>query len=229
MVKKETIIISLGGSLVAPDKIDLEFLKKFRSLILSYAGKKRFIIYVGGGKIARLYQQALMEYRADNQERDWVGIKISRLNAEVVRQTFGDLAHSEVITNPTKKLDTKKDILVGGGWKPGRSTDYGSVLLAKNSGAKTIINLTNVDYVYTKDPNKFSDAKPFKKIAWQDFIKIIGNKWSPGLSSPFDPRASKIAQKLRLKVIVINGKKLERLECFLNNKPFIGTIIYPVK
>lgn len=220
---KNTIVISLGGSLVAPDKIDLGFLGRFRELILS--SNNRFIIYVGGGKTARIYQQALTMFNASAIDRDWIGISASRMNAQVVKGIFGKRAHSEIITDPSKKITIKKDIIVGGGWKPGHSTDYEAVLLAKNNGAKTVINLSNIDYVYDKDPNKFSDAKPFKELVWKDFRRIVGGEWIPGLSSPFDPMASKIAEKLKIEVVVINGRNLERLENFLNNKPFIGTII----
>ncbi|MEK7664972.1 MAG: UMP kinase, partial [Patescibacteria group bacterium] len=126
----------------------------------------------------------------------------------------------------TKKVTkTEKKIMVGAGWKSGWSTDYVSVLSAKTNNIKTIINLTNIDYVYDKNPKEFSDAKSIKEISWPDFRKIVGDKWSPGLSMPFDPRASKLAEKLKLKVVIINGKNLERLKNFLNNKPFIGTTI----
>src|SRR3989338_5842049 len=230
---KETIIISLGGSLVAPNDIDTGFLKIFKKTVVKFldspstplrAGNKFFII-VGGGKVCRNYQKAMLEFGADNAERDLMGIDISRLNARVVKQVFGEMAFSEIVTNPTKKISTKKDIVVAGGWKPGWSTDYCSVILAKNMGIKTIINVTNIDYVYDKDPDKFKTAKAFKKILWKDFRKIVGNKWSPGLSVPFDPRASKMAEILKIKVIIVNGKHLERLEHFLNNKPFLGTTI----
>jgi len=222
---KETIIISLGGSLVAPGEIDVGFLNNFRHCLQKYLNKKRFFIYVGGGKVARLYQKALLEFKADDSERDWMGISISRLNAEIVKQVFIKDSYAKIITDPTKKINTRKDILIAAGWKPGWSTDYCSVIMAKNSGLKTIINLTNIDYVYDKNPHKFPNAKRIKEINWREFKKIVGNKWSPGLSMPFDPRASKIADILKIKVVVINGKKLERLENFLNNKPFIGTII----
>ena len=71
------------------------------------------------------------------------------------------------------------------------------------------------------------NPKPWedKEITWKDFRKIVGNKWTPGLSAPFDPRASKMAEILKIKVIVINGKKPERLENFLAGKQFIGTTI----
>jgi len=222
---KETIIISLGGSLVAPNEIDIGFLKSFGHCLQKYLNERRFFVYVGGGKPARLYQKALLEFGADDSDRDWIGINVSRLNAEVVKQLFVKDSYSKVITDPSKRITTRKDILVAAGWKPGWSTDYCSVIMAKNSGLKTIINLTNIDYVYDKDPRKFPGAKQIEKISWKDFRKIVGDKWTPGLSMPFDPRASKIAEILKIKVVIINGKNLERLEDFLNNKPFIGTII----
>jgi len=225
MANKETIIISLGGSLVAPNEIDLGFLKNFKHSLLKYLGAKRFFILVGGGKICRVYQKALLEFGAKNNDRDWIGINISRLNAEVVKQLFSGLAFDKIITAPNKKVKTNKDIIIGAGWKPGWSTDYDAVLIAKNNGVKTIINLTNVDYVYDKNPSEFPDAKPLKEIDWKSFERIVGDKWTPGLSMPFDPRASKLAARLKIKVIMLNGKNLERLEDFLNNKPFIGTTI----
>jgi len=222
---KETIIISLGGSLVAPDEIDVGFLKNFRHCIEKYLDKRRFFLYIGGGKICRNYQKVLLEFGADDSDRDWIGINVSRLNAEVVKQVFVKDSYPKVVTDPSKKINTRKDILVAAGWKPGWSTEYCSVIIAKDSGLKTIINLTNIDYVYDKDPRKFPDAKQIKEINWKDFRKIVGDKWTPGLSAPFDPRASKMAEILKIKVVIINGKNLDRLEDFLNNKPFIGTII----
>lgn len=222
---KETIIISLGGSLVAPGEIDLGFLKNFKHALQKYIGAKQFFVLVGGGKICRVYQKALLEFGAKSKERDWIGINISRLNAEVVKQLFHGYAFPKIITDPNKKIKTTKNIIIGAGWKPGWSTDYVSVLMAQNYGVKTIINLTNVDYVYDRNPVDFPDAKPIKEVSWKSFVNIVGSEWTPGLSMPFDPRASKLAQRLKLKVAMINGKHLDRLEDFLNNKPFIGTII----
>lgn len=224
-MSKENIIISLGGSTLAPDGIDTTFLKVFKNTIKKYTSQKRFFIFVGGGKMARNYQKALLEFGADNKERDIIGIDVTKLNARVVEQAFGDLAFSEIISNPTKKVNTKKDIIIGAGWKPGFSTDYCTVTFAKNMGIKTIVNLTNTDYVYDKDPRKYKNAKPYKEISWKDFKKLVGNKWSPGLSSPFDPRASREAEILKIKVVSLHGRKLDRLENFLKNKDFIGTTI----
>ena len=186
---KETIIISLGGSLVVPEEIDVGFLKNFRFSLQKYLDKKKFIILVGGGKVCRKYQKALLEFGAKSSDRDWMGINISRLNGEVVKQLFAGVSYPKVIIDPNKKVKTSKDILVGAGYKPGWSTDYVSALAAKTYGIKTIINLTNVDYVYDKNPDQFPDAKSLKEVDWKSFGRIVGNKWTPGLSMPFDPRA----------------------------------------
>ena len=229
--KKEIIIISLGGSLVAPGDlpaqagIDINFLKEFKQVIKKNLNSRQIFILVGGGKIARNYQKALLEFGAKPADRDWIGIDVTKLNAEVVKTLFNRYVYPKIITDPNKKIKTTKTIVVGAGWKPGWSTDYDTVLIAKNNNIKTIINLTNVDYVYDKNPNEFPDAKPIKKIDWKSFERIVGDEWKPGLSMPFDPRASKIASRLGLRVIMINGKNLERLEDFLNKKPFIGTVI----
>ncbi len=231
---KENIIISLGGSLVAPNDIDTAFLKMFKRAVTKFLDTRRFFVFVGGGKVCRNYQKALLEFGADNKERDWMGINISRLNAEIVKQVFDKVAFDKVLTDPTKIVNSRKDVAVFGGWKPGWSTDYCAVMLAKNMGIKTIVNLTNIDYVYdlpagrqarTQQDFENAGAKPFTQIDWKSFRRIVGDKWIPGLSVPFDPRASKMAEILKIKVIMINGAHLDRLEHFLQNKPFIGTTI----
>lgn len=224
-MEKETIIISLGGSVFLPAEFDIDFLKKFRDLILKYSERNRFLIYVGGGKICRIYQKALAEFGGNSRRIDWLGIHITRLNAQIIKNLFKKISHPEIIINPEKKICLKKDILIAAGWKPGWSTDYDAVLLAKNLGAKTILNISNVDYVYDKNPKKFSKTKSFKKLNWPEFRQIVGEKWLPGLSLPFDPIAAKLAQELKMTVAIINGQKLDRVDNFLNKKSFVGTVI----
>lgn len=222
---KETVIISLGGSIVVPEKINIDFLKKFKSLILKHLATKRFFIIIGGGKTAREYQNAALEVSAvDNEDRDWLGIHATRLNAHLLRTIFKKHAYKRVLKNPTKKPNFKEDILIAAGWKPGFSTDYDAVMIAKNYRAKTIINITNAGFVFDKDPRKFTDAKKLAQTDWKAFRKLVGNKWSPGLNMPFDPVASKLAEKLKLKVIIA-GADLDNLENVLDGKKFKGTII----
>lgn len=224
---KKLFVVSLGGSLINPGTVDTEFLKKFKSLILSRVKKgERFILITGGGKLAREYLAALSSTsKPTSDQLDWMGIFTTRLNAQLVRLMFGKLTNKQVIEDPNIKVNFKEKILVAGGWMPGRSTDDDAVRLAKAYGAGTVINLSNIDYVYTKDPRKFKDAEKIESISWKDFRKIVGNKWDPGKNLPFDPTAARLADSLNLKVIIANGKNLSNLNNIFEGKKFIGTKI----
>ena len=223
---KESIIISLGGSIIVPDDINTSFLKKFKKLILKHSKKRKIVIVCGGGKTARKYNNAALKIsKINNFNLDLIGIRATKLNAELVRVIFGNNAHKEVIENPTKKIKTNKKIIIASGWIPGFSSDMDAVLLAKNLKAKKVINLSNISYAYTKDPKKYKDAKKIKEISWTNFQKIVGTKWIANTSFPFDPEASKKAKQLKLTVIIAKGTDLNNLNNILNNKPFKGTTI----
>ncbi len=227
-MNEETIVISLGGSMIIPDKIDTEFLKEFKKLILSEVKKgRKFIIITGGGKIARVYQEAAKNLsHPSDEDLDWIGISALGLNAELVRVIFEDNAHWEVIHNFSDKLpELVRPILVGAAFAPGHSTDWDSVLAAKNIGAKKVINLSNIDYVYDFDPKLNSNAKKLEKISWSEYRKLIPNAWTSGLNTPFDPTASEEAQQLGIEVIVMNGKPVDNLAKYLNGEKFQGTVI----
>ena len=137
---------------------------------------------------------------------------------------FGNSAENFVISNPTQKLHIKKNIVVASGWKPGWSTDYDAVLLAENFKVREVINMSNIDYVYDKDPRKFKAAKKIEKMKWQNYLKMTGTKWRAGMNVPFDPIAAKEAQKSKIRVYII-GKDLRNFENLLEGKKFRGTII----
>ena len=210
-----------------PGGVDWHFLKEFRGLILKKIklGHKFYLI-AGGGITARNYVAAASRVvKIDREDLDWLGIHATRLNAHLLRTIFRDQANPEIIKNPTIRLNSKKNIIVASGWKPGWSTDYVAAMMARVYGAKTILNLSNIDYVYDKDPNKHQDAKIRTKMKWPEFRKLVGNKWSPSLNAPFDPIASKKARELKLEVVIMNGKNIKNLENYLDSKKFKGTVI----
>ncbi len=223
---EKTIVMSLGGSVIVPDKIDVDFLKKFKKTINEYSDKGyKFVIICGGGKIARDYQKAASQIsKQSNDYLDWLGIHATKINAWLMKAVFGKDAEKMIVDDPRKKVSFTRKVLIAGGWKPGWSTDYDAVLLAKNIGVKTIINMSNIDYLYNKDPKKYPDAKKIKNISWKEYKKISGNKWKAGLNAPFDPIAAKEAEKSNLRVFII-GKDLKNFEKLLQNKKFDGTTI----
>lgn len=229
MDKTKPVVISLGGSLVIPNGgIDTDFISKFNTFIREKIAEGwRFFIVVGGGSTARHYIEYAQKIAGTltDWDLDWLGIHTTRLNAHLIRTIFRDIAHPRVIQNYEKKIkNLQEKVVIAAGWKPGCSTDYDAVYLAREYDAGIIINMSNVSSVYDKDPKNYPDAKPIHSINWEEFEKLVGNKWSPGSNLPFDPIATKLAKKLNLTVFII-GKDLDNLNNILEGKEFIGTVI----
>ena len=213
------IIIALGGSIIAPKLLDDQsvnfiFLKKFKNLILREIKSGRsFIIVAGGGKVAKSYQKAIQEFKnIKQQDIDLIGIAGTKLNASFLEAIF-------------RKEIKRKKVLIAAGTKPGWSTDYVSACLAQQYKAREIIIATNIDFVFDKDPRIFKDAKPVKKISFQDYQKIIPQKWTPGMNLPLDPVATRLAEKLKLKIKVLKAENLESFKNAIENKEFRGSVI----
>jgi uridylate kinase len=227
-LKREYVVVSVGGSLIVPDQIDTDFLRALRTSILGHLGRGiSFYIIAGGGKTARNYQGAAREVKGDisREDVDWLGIHATRMNAHLLRTLFAEDAQSTIVKNPERGVHGKDAIIIGAGWKPGWSTDYCAVMAAKRLGAKKLVNLSDIDHVYDADPKKYPNAKALDTVSWSDFRKLIPSKWDPGLSSPFDPVAAKEAEALDLEVAVINGANLREFDMYLRNESFVGTSI----
>jgi uridylate kinase len=225
---QETIIISLGGSMIVPNDIDTNFLQGFKALILSHVTQgKSFIIITGGGKTCRNYQNIANSITpASKEDLDWIGIATNNLNAELLRVIFGEQALNKVIIDLSKPFSLDKPIIIGGAYEPGHSSDFDAILAAKTVGAKKIINLSNIDHVYDSDPKINPKAKKLETISWIDYRNLIPKEWtSAGLSTPFDPIASKAAEDAGIEVSIMNGKPIDNLAKCLNGEKFMGTVI----
>ena len=229
MSTTETVVVSVGGSLIVPDAIDATFLKRFkRFVLLQIENGKRFVIITGGGKTARRYQDVARKVsKLTADDLDWLGVHATRLNGHLLRTIFRDIAHPVIITNPDDVLDVPKKakLVVAAGYRPGASTDLRAVQIAMHLGARRLINLSNIDYAYTKDPNTHKDAERIKEADWPSFRALLPPQWDPGLSSPFDPVAAQEAERAHIEVVIINGKRLGQVERYLKGDSFIGTRI----
>jgi uridylate kinase len=224
-------VIKLGGSLIVPNGgIDTQYVKKFCTAIRKQIIEKnrRFFIFIGGGQLARHYRDAGMEvigHELTNDDLDWLGVHATRLNAHLFRTIFRDLAHPAIIKDYSFIQKPEKPIVIAAGWKPGWSTDYTAVILAQDYNIKTITKLSNADYVYDKDPRRYSNAKPLEYITWKDYRAMVGDTWVPGSNVPFDAVAAKLASESKTKVLYLNGRDLENAEKALDGQKFVGTTI----
>ena len=174
-----TKVLSVGGSIIVPEKPDTEFLSNFIKMVTQWLDEdksRRLILVAGGGAPARVYQNAYKEVgevtklNSEANAADWIGIMATRINAQLLKACFGDYCKNDVVYNPTvENLQFDGQVLVASGWKPGFSTDTDADYLGEKFGAKTIVNLSNIEKVYTDDPRKNPDAKPLDTISWADF------------------------------------------------------------
>jgi uridylate kinase len=226
------MVLSVGGSIVAPDGVDAGYVRAFVAALrarLAARPDTRFALVIGGGFAARSYQAALRDIVQEpgTDVLDTVGIAATRMNATLVKAALGDLAPSPVVTDPTAQPDPDARVLVAGGWKPGFSTDNVAVRFAETLGATTVINLSNIRQIYTADPKLDPDARPLDTITWDELRQIVGDEWVPGKNTPFDPVATRRAAELGMTVIAADGRDLENLEAILDGRPFVGTTIQP--
>ncbi len=228
----ETQVLSLGGSIVAPDRVDVEYLRSLRALLARYlAGSeaRRLVIVVGGGAPARDYQRAYREIAEtpDTLVEDWIGVAATRLNGQLVHGILAQWCREELVVDPTAVSGFEGRVLVAAGWKPGFSTDFDAVLLAERFGAEVIVNLSNISHVYSGDPKRDPSARALETIGWDDFRALVGDRWTPGQNVPFDPVATARAAEMGLTVIVAGGKDLPNLDAILEGRVFRGTRIGP--
>ncbi len=229
--KKDKIVLSLGGSLVVPGGINVSFLKDFNSFIrqnLKENPNRQFFIVVGGGTAAREYRDAgreVLGHELTPDDLDWLGIHATRLNAQLIRTIFMDIAHPYVLKHYEIIRKVEESVIVGSGWKPGWSTDFCATLVCEDYNIEKIVNMSNIEAAYDKDPRVHPDAKIIKKCTWTEFRRLVGDEWTPGMNAPFDPVAARHAQELGLTAVILNGHNLENLKNCLDDKDFIGTVI----
>ena len=251
--QKEWLVIDLGGSIVAPVNSagpDADFAVQLLNFLQRWliADERRYLaLVIGGGAPARRYQQGAATVRetlrgqgwqlseCGDEAVDWLGIRATHLNGEYLRLLACGLTDREgeawvrqpLLMSydqlpPTSELGR---IVVGGGWKPGFSTDYVSVLLAEHVGAQRLLCLSNIAQIYADDPAKNPSAPALTEIDWQGYQKMVGTEWIPGRSMPFDPVATAHAAKIGMELVFADGRDWANLQNILNGAAFIGTVV----
>lgn len=229
---KKIIIISLGGSLIVPNKVNSEFLNKFKKVIQKNKRKYKFIVVCGGGSTARTYIQGLENEKINSKRKEllqsYLGIASTRLNARLLTYFFGEEAHQGIPHNmkQIKNLLRIHDIVFCGALRYAKDqTSDGTAAKLANYFNSDFINLTNVTGLYDKNPKKFRSAKFIPEISHKDFLKMAKKiTFKPGQHFALDQTAAKIIKKYNITTYILGGD-VKQLDNLLNSKHFIGTRI----
>lgn len=224
----KTVVISLGGSIIVPENVDIKFLEKFKHKLRKHYKTHKFVIVCGGGSIARKYISALEKEKASENQMAQAGIRATRMNALFLMQLFGKEANNSLprsITDVERALPKNKVVICGALRFTPHTTSDGTAARIANHLRTDFINMTNVKGLYTKDPKTNKNAKFIKNESWKKFEKrALAIKHHPGQHFVLDQEAAVIIRKNRIKTYIIS-KDLENLENLLKNKKFTGTTI----
>lgn len=224
---KKTLVISLGGSKIVPDNVDLTFLQEFKRLIIKHSKDTKFVIVCGGGSVARKYIEALKKDKKSDYLQSMIGISITRMNARFISYLFGVDPEKGIPTDmkEVENLIKKNDFVFCGGlrYAPDQTSDTTAARLASHLNAH-FINITNVKGLYTADPKKDKAAEFIEKIAWKEFNAMANKiKFSAGQHFVLDQSAAEEIMKHKITTTIVGN--LREFEKVLSGKPFVGTTI----
>ncbi len=227
---KKIVILSLGGSLIVPGKINIVYLEQFRKILLKNKKKHRFVIVCGGGKTARTYINGLGHEDSRKKEhfQTLLGISATRLNARFLTYFFGEDANKGMPNDmkDVKNLLEKNDMVFCGAlrYADNQTSDGTAAKLARFFDCD-FINLTDVHGLYDKNPKKYRNAKFIPKISHKEFLKRAKKiEFSPGQHFVLDQTAAKTIKKYNIRTFIL-GEDLKNLDKLLNGKHFVGTVI----
>lgn len=227
----KTILIKLSGESLSGSighGLDFEYIKKIcMEIKMIHDEGVRVGIVCGGGNFLR----GRDAHEMDRETADYVGMMATVMNSLVLKDMFRQVGcevynQSGLYVGIIDKIDSDKAkkalndgkiVVFGGGTgKPFFSTDTGASLRAIDIGADMIIKLTNVDGVYDKDPNKYSDAKMYDTVSYQT---VIDNKLGV-----MDMEAIKMCRNNKIEIVVMNIDTKNGLSRIIHGEK-IGTIV----
>jgi uridylate kinase len=224
----DCVVVSLGGSVLIPEKDDADHLNKLSELLIEMSVEHRLLLVCGGGKVARYYITTGRDIGATERELDELGIMTTRINAKLVSLSLGGKAMDSI---PTTIEDAAKPgpegrIMVMGGTVPGHTTDAVSAMLAEKVGAVRIVNGTSVDAAYTADPKVINDAKRLHTITHAELNLLVSRGMHcAGPSNVFDPLGASIAARNNIPIYIINGRNMDEMRAAIQGKKIKGTLV----
>ena len=218
------IVIAIGGSILLKEYDSKKF-QEYSTILKDLAKEHDIYVVVGGGKPAREYIGVVRDLGAGEAQCDDIGIEVTRINAKLMLSALGDAAYQRVPHNFQEALEFSASgkIIVMGGTEPAHSTDAVSAILAEYIHADKLINLTSVDGMYTKDPNKFDDAELVPEITATDLLEFLSGKDVIAVTYEFfDTTAVQMIKRSNLETVITNGFEPENLIKAVNGEN-VGT------
>lgn len=224
---KEKVVVSIGGSILIPGKDDSAFIGELAGMLRRVSARVDVAVVCGGGRIARYYTETGRDLGGSEYDLDLLGIGCTRLNAGLLAIALGDISSKDIPLTAEQAASAFAPgrIVVMGGTEPGHTTDAVATMLAREIGARRVVNATSVDAVYSEDPRKNPDAERYSRIGIGRLEELVYTDHGAGKSSVFDPLGVQIAKERKIDIMMVNGRNLAELEKAIAGDPFDGTFV----
>lgn len=234
--KYNRVLLKLSGESLAGDEkkgINFDIVETFcKSIKKCVDAGVQVAIVVGGGNFWRGRSSGKM----DRTRADHMGMLATTINAlgvgDTLEQEGVDVRVMTAISMPqvaepyirnraVRHLEKGRVVIFGcGTGNPFFSTDTAAALRAAEIDADIIFKATNVDGVYDKDPNRFSDAIKYDVITHNDIL-------SKGLAV-MDSTAASLCRDNNIPILVFNLQQPENMVKAVSGEQ-IGTLVLEEK
>lgn len=183
------VLLKLSGEILAGDNkfgidshIITELVKEIKDV---YDLGIEVAVVIGGGNIFRGVQAGAEGL--DRVSADYMGMLGTVINALAIQNKLEqikvptrvlsaiemrEVAEPYIKRRATRHLEKGRVVIFAAGTgNPFFTTDSAASLRALEISADVVIKGTKVDYIYDKDPKKFADAIPFKKVSFLDTLQ----------------------------------------------------------
>jgi uridylate kinase len=226
------LVIKIGGSLLSKKNLhfDMRSFEEYASQVRQVVESgHKVVLVVGGGALARTLVKSSKQLTSKESALDRIGIAATWLCAQLMIAALGDLARPKPIMTDrdvARQMDAQP-IAVAGGLRPGQSTNAVAAGIAKRAHADVLVNVTDVDGVYDKDPKRYPRAELLPVVTASKLRQIVASlPSSPGTYPLFDKRALDIVEHGRIEVWFVNGQKAHSIVGAVTEKR-IGTRLVP--
>jgi uridylate kinase len=216
-VPEMKLVLKIGGSLLFDQRRRL-YTRRFGqySRIIKELVREghELAVVVGGGALAKSLIKRGSKLNAGREALDWLGIASTWVCAQLMIAALGNLAYPTPMFTEEQILENMEGerLLVVGGLQPGQSTNAVAARITELTKSKVLVNATDVDGVYDRDPDRFPQAKRFDTITVPELRQIVSSlSDKPGTYPLFDKNALNIVERSGIEVWFINGLNPENI------------------
>jgi len=220
-------VVKLGGALFKRDP-EVNAIKSMARALSEFAREGNQVVAIaGGGENARAYISAARRLGAEESTCDLIGIQLTRSNAELFRIALGEVGVPKIPSSiaDVPHLAHPGKVVVMGGLQPGQSTNTVAALAAEITRAEFLVNGTDVDGVYTRDPKKFPKARLLRTVQVDKLLDwAMSGEVFAGRYELLDPLALKIMQRAKIPSRFVSLKDPKNIIGALRGEQ-IGTMV----